>query len=190
MKALTSPTIIILGLFLFWERWRFEPKQRKKLILWSLFVLIGSYFAEWIGIKTGSIFGNYSYGKTLYPIINQVPITIGFAWLVMLFSSFAVVHRYLGKYVPENIFLFSFCVSMIMVAFDVLMEPAAVKLFYWRWNSNRIPIQNYLAWYIISYIFSTCALSLKLFQKKISTTIAVHVYFAQLIYFAMVVFGK
>ena len=190
METLASPIIIGLGILLFYEQWQSEMKNRSKLIVWCLLVLIGSWLAEWIGIQTGNIFGNYTYGKTLYPAIDQVPITIGFAWLVILLSSFAVVQRFLNQRVWKNIFMFSFCVSSTMVGFDLLMEPAATKLAYWNWAADQIPIRNYIAWFSIGFVFSFSTLLLGIFRDRNPNTMAVHVYFGQLIYFAMVSFGK
>lgn len=190
MRILASPIIIGLGIILFYEQWESEIKNRPKLILWSLLVLVGSWLAEWIGIQTGNIFGDYTYGKTLYPVIDQVPITIGFAWLVILLSSFAVVQKFLNQRVWKNFFMFSLCVSITMVGFDLVMEPAATKLAYWSWGTGQIPIQNYLAWFSIGFVFAFSTLLLGIYRERNPNTLAVHIYFAQLIYFAMVSFGK
>lgn len=190
MRILASPIIIGLGIILFCEQWQSEMKNRQKLILWSILILVGSWLTEWIGVQTGNIFGHYTYGKTLYPVIDKVPITIGFAWLVILLSSFAVVKRFINQRVRKNFFTFSCCVALTMVGFDLLMEPAATKLAYWSWKTDQIPIQNYLAWFSIGFILSLSTLLLGICRARNPDTLAVHVYFAQLIYFAMVNFGK
>ena len=35
---------------------------------------------------------------------------------------------------------------------DVLIEPVAVKFDYWSWQDQIIPLQNFVAWYIISFL--------------------------------------
>jgi putative membrane protein len=74
-----------------------------------------------------------------------------------------------------------------MTLFDFFMEKAAVKLNYWTWESGTIPIQNYIAWFVLGFVFSILGLKLGLFKTKI-TSKAVHLYIAQLIYFLMVTF--
>ncbi|MBK7882949.1 MAG: carotenoid biosynthesis protein [Chitinophagaceae bacterium] len=39
---------------------------------------------EIIGVKTGFLFGNYSYGIVLGPKIQSVPILIGINWFIII----------------------------------------------------------------------------------------------------------
>jgi putative membrane protein len=47
--------------------------------------------------------------------------------------------------------------ASLALCFDIILEPVAVKFGYWSWGHN-IPLQNYLAWFVISlaatYIFA------------------------------------
>ena len=72
-----------------------------------------------------------------------------------------------------------------MTAFDILMEPAAMALNYWNWENGVVPFQNYLAWFVLSFIFTYTGLKLKAISFKIPS-IPVHAYFAQLAYFLIV----
>ena len=38
-----------------------------------------------------------------------------------------------------------------MVCFDLLMEPAAVKLDYWTWLNGHIHLRNYLVWFGLEF---------------------------------------
>jgi putative membrane protein len=38
--------------------------------------------------------------------------------------------------------------SLLMVALDLCIEPVAIALDFWTWQSDSVPIQNYLAWFI------------------------------------------
>ena len=43
--------------------------------------------------------------------------------------------------------------ATLAVLFDWLMEPAAVKLGYWKWLGNgEIPLYNYMCWFVISML--------------------------------------
>jgi putative membrane protein len=39
-----------------------------------------------------------------------------------------------------------------MVAMDFNLEPVAIKLDFWQWESETIPISNYLSWFLIAFV--------------------------------------
>jgi len=183
MRLLAAPLLIALCLLLCFEYLR-EHRSRK-FIFWGIFVCVTCFLIELIGVKTGVIFGSYSYGETLQPTIWNIPIAIGFAWLAMLISS-AVISQYLlpARFITKP-FVIAIMIALLMVVFDLFMEPAATKLGYWTWQSKNIPLQNYLAWFAFGFILSYIGLRLGLFIKK-SSALALHAYIAQLCYFVLV----
>ncbi|MDE0554643.1 MAG: carotenoid biosynthesis protein [Candidatus Poribacteria bacterium] len=187
MRVLASPMMFGLGIWLFWEYWRVCPQRKRwRLILWSVIVIVGSIGIEWVGVRTGKIFGAYTYGQTLRPSIDGVPISIGCAWFVMLVASVAVVQKIAPKSVIKSTIKLAMCVAVLMVCFDLFMEPAAGILDYWVWVDNRIPLQNYLAWFGLSFVFTAIGIKLGLFSEPPLPRIAFHFYFAQLIYFGLI----
>ncbi len=188
MRVLASPIMIGLGVWLFWECWRVYPRrERPKFSITSIGIVVVSFGIEWLGVQTGQIFGSYLYGQTLQPTIGGVPISIGSAWFVMIVASTAVAQKIAPKSLAEGFgFKIAFLGALLMVCFDLLMEPAAVKLYYWTWINGDIPLRNYLMWFGLSFIFVAIGLYTGLFRRLLPR-IAVHVYFAQLIYFGLVV---
>ena len=187
MRVLASPMMFGLGIWLFWEYWQAHPKQKKlRFARWSIGVIVGSFCIEWLGVQKGQIFGVYMYGQTLRPTISGVPVCIGCAWFVMLISSVAVAQTVLPKSFINGDIKLTVCVSFLMVCFDLVMEPAAVMLDYWVWEDNYIPLQNYLAWFGLSFCFVMMGINVGLFSEP-PPRIAHHFYFAQLIYFGLVV---
>lgn len=187
MRVLASPIMFGLSIWLFWECWRIYPaSERSKFALMGTYVIVGSFGIEWIGVRTGAIFGAYRYGETLHPAIGGVPISIGCAWFVMLIASTAVAQKIAPKALAESRFKLAFLVALLMVCFDLLMEPAAVKLDYWMWMDNHIPLRNYLVWFGLSFIFAITGLQTGIFRQQLPR-IAVHFYFAQVAYFGLVV---
>ena len=186
MRVLASPIMFCLGIWLFWECWRMYPRhERPKFATVSIGVILVSFGIEWLGVRTGEIFGAYTYGQTLRPSIGGIPISIGCAWFVMLIASTAVAQKIMPKALTGNPFKVAFLVALLMVCFDLLMEPAAVRLGYWRWMNDHIPLQNYLVWFGLSFIFATIGLQTGLF-RRVLPRIAIHFYFAQLFYFGLV----
>ena len=187
MRVLASPIMIGLGVWLFWECWRiYSRHERSKFAIASIGIVVVSFGIEWLGVRTGEIFGSYLYGETLQPLIGGVPISIGSAWFVMLIASTAVAQKITPKSLADGFrFKIAFLVALLMVCFDLLMEPAAVKLDYWTWMNDHIPLRNYLAWFGLSFIFAMIGFQVGVFLQQLPR-IAFHCYFAQLLYFGLV----
>lgn len=187
MSYLAGPLLIGLSIWFYFEiRIKRNNERFSKFNTWSIIVVIASFFIETIGVKTGLIFGTYFYGTTLWPQIMDVPIAIGFAWFLMLICSIALMQR-----IPiinnANIWIQMFIISILMTFFDFMMEPAAIKLNYWNWYRTIIPLQNYLAWFVISFILTILAWQMKVLGLKFPKVV-MHGYYAQLIYFIMIMF--
>jgi putative membrane protein len=41
---------------------------------------------------------------------------------------------------------------LILLSLDFLIEPIAIRFDYWSWSGGEIPLQNYLGWYLFSYL--------------------------------------
>ena len=183
MRLLAAPLLIALCLLLCFEYLREHPKS--KFIFWGLFVCVTCFLIELIGVKTGVIFGSYFYGTTLQPRLWGIPVAIGFAWLAMLISSAAISQYLLPARFFTKPFVVAVTIALLMIVFDLFMEPAATKLGYWTWKSENIPLQNYVAWFAFGFILSYIGLRLDLFTNK-SSSLAMHAYIAQLCYFVLV----
>lgn len=195
MKLLASPLLIVLGFWLIAENWRllkFEPINSThtssimyRFLGWISVVFLLTLFIESLGVKTGKIFGNYYYGTNLSPFLGNVPLAIGFAWVIMMLSSIPIAQWICSLLQVKNNLFFVILASLLMTIFDFFMEPAAMQLNYWNWHDGKIPFQNYLAWFIISFILIGMGQRLKIFSRKLST-VGIHAYLAQLIYFLLV----
>lgn len=133
----------------------FHQKWNRNFILSSLLIFLIGFFIEVIGVKTQLIFGNYWYGKTLGFKIMDVPVLIGANWFLLIYiisTSFRKI---------KNSLLFGLVCASVMTLLDVFIEPVAIKLDFWQWQDNLIPLQNYAAWFVISF-------SLFLFFRKIN----------------------
>ncbi|MCA1949858.1 MAG: carotenoid biosynthesis protein [Treponema sp.] len=121
------------------------------LLLLALPTFLVTFTLEALGVATGAIFGAYRYGPVLGKHFFNVPPIIGFNWvLVVLGFSRLVWSRFCIRYAP----LGAFVTALLCVLFDYIMEPVAVALNYWTWTGGTIPLKNYAAWFLISYIFA------------------------------------
>ena len=104
----------------------------------------------------------------------------------MLICSIALMQR-LPVINTSNIRIKILAASILMTFFDFIMEPAAIKLNYWSWLTTTIPLQNYLAWFVISFILMILGWRLRVLDTKMPSLV-MHGYFAQLIYFILIIF--
>jgi len=178
--------MILIGILSIFEVYKNESINNKiAFFLISSFIIVFSWLIELIGVKTGLIFGKYEYGNILQPQLFGTPIPIGFAWISTIIGSYSIAELILRK--KSNIFIHLLLTAVIMTFFDYLMEPAAIKLGYWAWESGTIPMQNYLAWFVLGFFFALLFSTQKI--NLINTKILKHVYISQAIYFIIVYFG-
>jgi uncharacterized membrane protein len=154
----------------------FHPSWSKKFIQSGLMVLLFGFFVEVIGVKTGWIFGNYWYGTTLGFQLTEVPVLIGVNWFLLVYIISAVFNK------TKNIFLFAGIAAAVMTLLDVFIEPVAIKLDFWQWQNNVIPFQNYVAWYLISFLLF---LFFRRVNGAIQNRIAIIVLAIQFLFFAI-----
>ena len=69
-----------------------------------------------------------------------------------------------------------------MVLIDLVIEPVAMKYGFWSWQGGQIPLQNYLAWFVVSFVLLQLFYRLK-FRKV--NLIAPALYFFQLLFFVV-----
>lgn len=129
------------------------------------FTLIGilSFFIEALGVNTGLIFGEYSYGRTLGPALLNTPLMIGLNWVLLVYLCHSVSVMIFEKlprgsagfrlYGKAPSLLVAFTGGILMVVYDIILEPAAIQLDMWTWMGNGIPLQNYVAWFLFSFVF-------------------------------------
>ena len=142
--------------------------QTSKNISFFLFLLICfavGISVEIVGINTGILFGDYTYGNVLGPKVKNVPILIGINWFIIIYCSGISTHTLLMKAItriatdtgknPMALKALSVIIdgATLAVFFDWLMEPVAVKLGYWVWNGDgSIPMLNYICWFVVSLL--------------------------------------
>ena len=152
-----------------------QPFRLKHVLLFFLIFLTG-FFVEMAGVNTGIIFGNYSYGESLGLKIGSTPLLIGVNWLMLIYA----VHVMMKNITPvKSVQIIAG--GFFMVGYDMLLEPVAMKTGMWSWEGREIPIQNYLAWYLISVIL----LTVMQFSGKFKNPLAIYLFMIQVIFFAI-----
>lgn len=155
-KLLVPFHLIISTIVLF----LYDEASHKSMLFFCLFTFTACIAIEALGVYTGAIFGQYLYGDTLGWKILNVPLVIGANWLLLVYCIGIILNTY-----SNNAFFKSLIGGALIVLLDVLIEPVAMHLDFWNWHNSEVPFQNYLAWYIISFLLLWLFYNLP-FQKK------------------------
>ncbi|TRZ39726.1 carotenoid biosynthesis protein [Niallia circulans] len=132
---------------------------KKAAYVISLVIFLFSYLAEYIGSTHGILFGDYYYTNRFAPNLFEVPIAIGFAWLMVMGTSHALANAISAKKWMQPII--GACIAVVI---DLIIDPVAFKLKqYWIWQEDgvyyNIPFSNFLGWFIVALILHVFILS-------------------------------
>jgi bisanhydrobacterioruberin hydratase len=174
--------------------WTQTDKNLNFLVFFASCFILG-IVVEIIGVNTGILFGDYSYGNVLGPDIKNVPVLIGINWFLIIYCCGISIHTLLMKAInriaadtgktPMALKALSVIIdgATLAVFFDWLMEPVAVKLGYWAWHGDgAIPLFNYICWFVISLLLLTIFHFAK-FNKQ--NKFAVNLLLIQLMFFLL-----
>ena len=136
-------------------------RNDKNKAFWGFlgFAFFIGMLVEWIGVHTGLLFGEYSYGKNLGYKVFDVPLVIGINWAMLTVVSSSVVSRINSNNLTKLVLS-----AILMTLFDALMEPVAIRSDFWSWDSGVIPFYNYVSWFLISFILQSVYFRFKLVE--------------------------
>jgi bisanhydrobacterioruberin hydratase len=190
--ATTSLNLLLMVGLLFYT----QQKINIGFILFFVTCFTTGIAVEIIGTSTGYLFGEYVYGKMLGFTIKNVPVVIGVNWFIIMYCCGVAVHTLLDKLssklegmtgTPSPAIKLVSIISdgaTVAVFFDWIMEPAAVKLGYWKWlGDGEIPAFNYLTWFGISTLLMI-AFGLLKFEKQ--NIFAVHLLMIMATFFLLI----
>lgn len=121
-----------------------NPDGRLLLFVASTFIV--GYGMEWLGVNKQMLFGHYQYGQTLGFQLGNVPLIIGVNWFLLIYSAGVLMQRSRLK----SVLLRVISGALVLVLLDILIEPVAVRLDYWHWTNDIIPLSNYICWFFVS----------------------------------------
>jgi uncharacterized membrane protein len=148
---LLTPLSLIMSfgaLMVFHREWSW------KWVLAFTLVFLASLCTEIIGVRTGVLFGEYVYGKTLGVKILDTPILIGLNWLLLVYCTAAIAnHTRINK--TGRILLG----AGLMVVYDLVLEYVAPVMDMWYWTRPYPGPRNFAMWFVLALGFHA------LFQK-------------------------
>jgi len=172
-----TPVSLLISAMLvlaFHEKWTWRAG-----LIFFVIALTG-FLIEVAGVQTGNIFGHYNYGSTLGWGISGVPLIIGVNWFLLIYSTWLVAGM-----ISKKALLRILLVGVLMVLFDVIMEPVAVELDMWQWKGAGIPLENYGAWFAISVVFASL---IQVSGVRVKNPVAPYLLFYMVFFFGMLNF--
>jgi bisanhydrobacterioruberin hydratase len=128
------------------------PVADKKFLLAFFTIAFLGYIIEVIGVKTGLIFGKYSYGDGLGIKLLEVPLIISINWAMLICAGIRIVSSIFANKITVLV-----VAALLVTLIDLLIEQVAPKLDFWQFESGLPGIHNYLGWigvaFFISYFF-------------------------------------
>ncbi len=120
-------------------------RNKIDFVVFMAIAFVVGFGAEAIGVNTGYLFGDYSYGTNLGPKFLGVSLVIGINWGVLALGSASLVKRFVSSLGLKIILS-----SLLMLSVDLLMEPVAIKSGFWSWGGYNVPLYNYVCWFLVA----------------------------------------
>ena len=157
----------------------FSEKLELRALIPLVVIFAGGYFAEFSGVHTGVLFGEYQYGEALGWPLWGIPVVMGMNWYATVVTSSSLAMR-----VVKNKFLQALLAAILCTGLDILIEPVAIKYDFWAWGGGEIPIQNYIAWFGFSFLFAL----VYVFATRVRNNTASGLWFIWLAFFLLLNF--
>lgn len=116
----------------------------KPTFTFLLFSGLVGFTVELIGVNTKLLFGNYQYETNLGVKIAGVPIIIAINWAIVTIGA-----AHCSALLSINKITRMIIAAFLMVLFDFILEPVAIKSDFWKWEGGIIPIYNYFCWFFV-----------------------------------------
>jgi len=149
---------------------------------WNLrFILVMSgiaaagFFAEYWGVQTGFLFGPYHYEEGLGVKWLGIPLILAPNWMYMIYTTGYIAQRFFISFATRVI-----AGAMLMVLYDLFLEPSAMEFNFWQWEAGFVPLRNYAGWLGLSLVFQA------IFQwmlPSLKNRIAIGIYIIQFLFF-------
>jgi putative membrane protein len=167
---------ISLGLLLWYEQ------EIQKKFWFGVAGIFGiGFLIEALGVATGWPFGIYAYGRTLGAKWLEVPWVIGANWVMLTLASTSTVRRF-----TSNRAVIVPAAALLMTLLDILIEPVAMKLDFWNWEGNEIPLSNYISWFVVALL--TCLVRVSTSRESMNR-IGIWLIVVQALFFAVLNFN-
>ena len=126
----------------------------------ALFVLISyTYAIEYVGATTGLPYGEFSYVVSLGPMLfGTIPYALPLFFIPLVVNSYLLTVLLLGERARNTAIRLPVVAAMV-VAIDLVLDPAAVALGFWTFADGvfyGVPAVNYAGWILSAVVATVC----------------------------------
>lgn len=140
-EKLVPFNLILTTLLLLWA----HRGWNQPFLIFSIITYLVGFWVEFLGVHTKIIFGEYTYGPTLGLALGEIPLLIGLNWFLLIYLTGSFFNQWKMS-LPLKVILG----ATTMLLLDIFIEPVAIHHRFWSWTNSEIPLQNYIAWFVIS----------------------------------------
>ena len=141
-----TPYTLLLTCFVFLIH---SPLADKKFIIAFFSIAFLGFIIEVVGVKTGLIFGKYSYGNGLGSKLLDVPLIISINWAMLICAGLILVSS-----IFTNKLVVLVVSALLITLIDLLIEQVAPKLDFWQFEGGLPDLHNYLSWIGVAFFTS------------------------------------
>lgn len=131
------------------------PGADVNYLRWSLLCAAAGFGIELMGVRTGVIFGQYTYGPSLGIAAGGVPLMIAVNWWMTAVCAFALAAR-----ISSHTWVRALLGAALMTFLDALIEPMATPLNFWYFEGGLAPLRNYVAWFGMGFFLQLMGITL------------------------------
>jgi bisanhydrobacterioruberin hydratase len=157
LALISSLAVIIFALPSYLAAMKCLGKKKGLLLLGALGIY--ALIIESLAIHTGFPYGNFTYTDILgNKLFGLTPWTVAFAYppillLAYYFSRSIITFRAIAS---KSIIKLLVLTAIIATAIDVVLDPAAVRLGFWYWDSPGsfygVPLINFVGWLLTAFL--------------------------------------
>jgi len=126
-----------------------NPLADKKFLIAFFSIAFLGFLIEVIGVKTGLIFGKYSYGDGLGFKFLEVPLIISINWAMLICAGIRIISGIFAN--KKTVLLVA---ALLVTLIDLLIEQVAPKLDFWQFEGGLPGLHNYLGWIGVAFFTS------------------------------------
>lgn len=167
-RFVSGINVILFAIPVFWATMMWLGRRDAVLLFGILGVL--ALVIETSAMITGFPYGHFGYSELLgYRLFGLTPWTVSLAWTPLVLAAYGIAARLVagGRLWAVRIIL----VSIILVVFDLVLDPGAVKIGFWRYEGGGmfygVPVSNFAGWLFSGVIGAAVCEIFTFFRKPL-----------------------
>ncbi len=141
-----TPYTLLLTCFVFLIH---SPLADKKFLIAFFSIAFLGFIIEVIGVKTGLVFGKYSYGDGLGFKLLNVPLIISINWAMLIFAGIRIVSGIFANKIVSLV-----VAAILVTLIDLIIEQVAPRLDFWKFEGGLPGLHNYIGWIGVAFFTS------------------------------------